>query len=103
MQIEGKREDAKNIPRARIAILHAEYYLDAIERMVEACVDVLGPTGCEKPDIFSVPGCVELPLAARRIARLGKGYEAIICFGVGGFSAECEQSSFSGGSSGNRA
>jgi 6,7-dimethyl-8-ribityllumazine synthase len=82
MQIEGKREDAKDIPRARIAILHAEYYRDAIERMVEACVDVLGPTGCYKPDIFSVPGCVELPLAARRIARLGKGYEAIICFGV---------------------
>jgi 6,7-dimethyl-8-ribityllumazine synthase len=82
MQIAGKREDVKNIPSARVAILHAEYYRDAIDRMVEACVEVLGPTGCEKPDIFSVPGCVELPLAARRIARLKKGYEAIICFGV---------------------
>lgn len=82
MQVAGRREAAVSIPRARVAILHAEYYLDAIERMTEACVEVLASTGGEAPDIFSLPGCVELPLAARRIARLGKGYEAIIVFGV---------------------
>lgn len=82
MQVSQGPCGVVSIPRGRVAILHAEYYREPIARMVEACTAVLAESGCEPPDVYSVPGCVELPLAARRIARLGKGYEAIICFGV---------------------
>jgi 6,7-dimethyl-8-ribityllumazine synthase len=82
MQVSQDPHQVVSVPRARVAILHAEYYREPIARMVEACTAVLGESACEPPDVYSVPGCVELPLAARRIARLGKGYEVIICFGV---------------------
>lgn len=82
MQVVHEEHGVIPIPGARVAILHADYYPEPIARMVEACTSVLAASGCEVPDVFSVPGCVELPLAARRIARLGRGYEAILCFGV---------------------
>lgn len=82
MQVSYDARGVVHIPRGRVAILHAEYYREPIARMVEACTAVLAESGCEPPQVFSVPGCVELPLAARRIARLGKGFEAIICFGI---------------------
>lgn len=82
MQVVFNPSSVVPIPKARIAIVHGEYYQDQIDRMVGMCREVLATSGCEEPDVYAVPGCVELPLAARRVARLGKGYEAIICFGI---------------------
>jgi 6,7-dimethyl-8-ribityllumazine synthase len=82
MQVMFNPSSVVQIPKARIAIVHGEYYQEQIDRMIEACREVLATSGCEEPDVYAVPGCVELPLATRRVAQLGKGYEAIICFGI---------------------
>jgi 6,7-dimethyl-8-ribityllumazine synthase len=82
MQIKTDTSTIETIKKARVAIVHSEYYRDHITRMVEPCQRILAGAGCEKIDCYSVPGCVELPLAARRVARLGIDYEAIVCFGI---------------------
>ena len=50
--------------------------------MVEKCSSILREAGVGVIDLHPVSGCLEMPLAARRLARLGKEYEAIITFGV---------------------
>ena len=46
------------------------------------CVQLLRLTGCTEPDIHVLPGCLELPLAARRIVRRDSSIEAVIAFGA---------------------
>jgi 6,7-dimethyl-8-ribityllumazine synthase len=76
-----------SIPGAKIAILSTKWYRSEVDRMVGKCMETLALTGCDEPDLHVLPGCVELPLAARRVLRSGKrrsakGYEALITFGI---------------------
>ena len=50
--------------------------------MKDKCLEVLRSAGCEEPEVHTLPGCLELPLAARRLARRSPDLEAIIAFGV---------------------
>jgi len=68
---------------ARIAILQSSWYREYSDSMVKKCADVLTSAGSLQPDIHILPGSLELPLAAQRIARKkDNAYDAIICFGV---------------------
>jgi 6,7-dimethyl-8-ribityllumazine synthase len=73
--------DIPKITEARIAILQSKWYREHTDKLVKKCVETLTPSECSEPDIHLLPGALELPLAARRLARQ-RGYEAIICFGA---------------------
>ncbi len=73
---------------SRVAIVQARWHAEHTDRMVIACTDMLVQTGCVKVSLFQVPGCYELPLAVKRLAK-GAGsaqseraYDAIVTFGA---------------------
>lgn len=77
------QKNLPQIPGACIAILQAKWYREYTDNLVKKCLEVLKETGCETPDVHILPGSLELPLAARRVARnRDRKYEAIICFGA---------------------
>lgn len=68
----------------RIAILKSKWYPEYVENMAEACATVLGQYGYQDIDQHTLPGSLELPLAARDLLSEDKkgDIDAIICFGV---------------------
>ena len=50
--------------------------------MAKKCIEVLNAAECSKVETHVVPGCLEIPLAARRLAQRSPGLEAIVVFGV---------------------
>jgi 6,7-dimethyl-8-ribityllumazine synthase len=50
--------------------------------MTKRCVEVLLSAGCQTPEIHILPGCLEIPLAIRRLAQRDRSLEAVIAFGV---------------------
>ncbi len=50
--------------------------------MTKRCVEVLLAAGCQTPEIHILPGCLEIPLAIRRLAQRDRSLEAVIAFGV---------------------
>lgn len=70
----------KNI---RIAIIASVYRAEIADSLVEHCVKTLEENAVEAKDIdlFSVPGALEIPLLAKKLAKQKK-YDAIIVFGV---------------------
>jgi 6,7-dimethyl-8-ribityllumazine synthase len=70
-----------SIPNSRIAILQGRWHEEHTDLMADACVKLLSEAGCEKIDRFKVPGCYEIPLAAKKLAKLER-YDAIVTFGA---------------------
>jgi len=70
------------ISGATIAILQSKWHREHTDRMVTKCVELLKSAGAAEPEIHILPGSIELPLAARRLVRRGKKYDAIIVFGA---------------------
>lgn len=66
-----------------IAIIASRYRLEATKSLVQNCVKTLESHGVakDKIEIFWVPGSLEIPLVAKRLAKKGK-HDAIIVFGV---------------------
>lgn len=71
----------QTISGARIAIVQASWHKDHTDRMVEASNRILTDAQCADIDVFVVPGCYEIPLTAKKLAKLGK-YDAIIVYGI---------------------
>ena len=69
------------IPGSKIAILQASWHEEHTNRMVEACAAILTSAKCDQVDHFKVPGSYELPLAAKRLAKL-KRYDALVVVGA---------------------
>lgn len=69
------------IPNSRVAILQAQWHSEHTDKMVKACRDLLLEAGCTELGHHIVPGSYELPLAAKRLAKLGR-YDAIVIFGA---------------------
>ncbi len=82
MQVKLDLTKIPKIPNARIAILQAKWYPEYIDKMVEKCLAILKTTGCQTPEHHTIPGSLELPLAAQTLLRSGKQYDALICFGA---------------------
>jgi 6,7-dimethyl-8-ribityllumazine synthase len=82
MQQQQNLKTVSKLPDLKVAILHTEYYSEHVKSLVSKCVDTFNEFTCHDIDIYCAPGCIELPLYARRLAHLKKRYEVIICFGI---------------------
>lgn len=72
----------KNIKDTRIAIIGSSYRPEITDGLVKNCLAALREKGLreEQIDIISVPGALEIPLTAKKLAKKGI-YSAIIVFG----------------------
>ena len=68
----------------RICILKSKWYPEHVESMARACEAILRQAGYSDIEQFTLPGSLEIPLAARDLlAEDGAGkIDAVICFGV---------------------
>lgn len=68
----------------RIAILKSKWYPEYVESMASMCRQVLSSHGYTRIDEHTLPGSLELPLAARDLLATDAHNEidAVICFGV---------------------
>ncbi|MEM7002588.1 MAG: 6,7-dimethyl-8-ribityllumazine synthase [Pseudomonadota bacterium] len=68
----------------RIAILKSKWYPEYVESMAGACAQVLTNHGYTDIEQHTLPGSLELPLAARDLLSEDTDHkiDAIICFGV---------------------
>lgn len=69
--------------RARLAIIRAEYNSEITSNLERKCLEALERGGVPRKNIerFSVPGCLEIPLLAQRLAAL-KRFHAMIALGA---------------------
>ena len=80
--------DLSNLPAikkpGRMVILKSKWYPEFVENMATACAEVLSQHGYEEIEQHTLPGSLELPLAARDLlaAKNGDEIDAVICFGV---------------------
>ena len=80
--------DTSSLPsiarKGRIVILKSKWYPEQVESMAKACASVLEDYGYERIEQHTLPGSLELPLAARNILThdVDKTIDAIICFGI---------------------
>jgi 6,7-dimethyl-8-ribityllumazine synthase len=70
------------VPGAHVAIILSKWYREYSDSMTKKCIEVLKAAECSKIETHVVPGCLEIPLAARRLAQRSPGLEAIVVFGV---------------------
>ncbi len=65
----------------RIAIISSSFRSEVAEQLEKRCIDTIRAHGVGAPDRFRVPGAMEIPLMAKRLAAK-KRYDAIIVFGA---------------------
>ncbi|MBU6453739.1 MAG: 6,7-dimethyl-8-ribityllumazine synthase [Cyanobacteria bacterium REEB67] len=70
-----------SITGARIAIVQGAWHKEHSDRMVATSREMLEAAGCEKVDIYLVPGVYEIPLTSKKLAKTGR-YDAIIVYGI---------------------
>jgi len=63
-----------------IAVVVARYNEDICRRLLRGAVGALEEHGVPDPDVFWVPGSLEIPVTALALAEKG-GYDAIVCLG----------------------
>jgi 6,7-dimethyl-8-ribityllumazine synthase len=68
----------------RIAILQSKWYPEIVENMSTTCRRVLEQAGYHRVEVHTLPGSLELPLAAADLlaADTNREIDAVICFGV---------------------
>ena len=80
--------DLSNLPKipqiGRIAILKSKWYPELVESMGSACEAVLNEYGYRDIEQHTLPGSLEIPLAARDLLAEDhdNSLDAIVCFGV---------------------
>ena len=80
--------DLSGLPRierpGRIAILQSKWYPEIVTSMSRTCEQLLRDAGYSRVEVHTLPGSLELPLAAADLlATDGAGeIDAVICFGV---------------------
>ena len=87
--------DISNLPKVttpgRICILKSKWHLQHVQSMADACRRVLEDAGYNQIDEYTLPGCLEIPLAARDLLtedasiaedNAEKKIDAIVCFGI---------------------
>ena len=64
----------------RIAVVVSRFNEDISRRLLRGALDALEARGVADPDVFWVPGSLELPVTALTLAEKG-GHDAIVCLG----------------------
>jgi 6,7-dimethyl-8-ribityllumazine synthase len=63
-----------------IAVVVARFNEDVSKRLLRGALGALEEHGVEDPDVYWVPGSLELPVTALALAEKG-GHDAIVCLG----------------------
>ena len=63
-----------------IAVVVSRYNEDVSKRLLRGALGALEERGVAEPDVFWVPGALELPVTALALAEKG-GHDAIVCLG----------------------
>ena len=73
----------KDIKDIRIAIVSSSFRKEVSDNLEKNCLSTLKTKGLKESqiDIFHVPGSLEIPIIAKKLAKSGK-YDAIITFGT---------------------
>jgi len=68
----------------RVAILKSKWYPELVDSMSRTCESVLREKGFTRVEVHTLPGSLELPLAAADLlaADAQREIDAIICFGI---------------------
>ena len=80
--------DLSNLPAienpGKIAILKSKWYPELTTRLSETCAGVLRDHGYDQVEIHTLPGSLELPLAAADLlaSDADERIDAIVCFGI---------------------
>jgi 6,7-dimethyl-8-ribityllumazine synthase len=64
----------------RIAVVVSRYNEDVSKRLLRGALEALEEHGVQEPDVFWVPGSLELPVTALSLAERGN-HDAIVCLG----------------------
>ncbi|HXM73251.1 MAG TPA: 6,7-dimethyl-8-ribityllumazine synthase [Candidatus Dormibacteraeota bacterium] len=76
---EGETPDLRGSD-LRIAVVVARFNEDVSKRLLRGALAALEERGVEDPDVYWVPGSLELPVTALTLAEKG-GHDAIVCLG----------------------
>jgi 6,7-dimethyl-8-ribityllumazine synthase len=63
-----------------IAVVVSRYNEDVSKRLLKGAIGALEQRGVEDPDVYWVPGALELPVTALALAEKG-AHDAIVCLG----------------------
>ena len=63
-----------------IAVIVSRYNEDVSKRLLRGALEALKEHGIEEPDVYWVPGALEMPVTALTLAEKG-GHDAIVCLG----------------------
>lgn len=63
-----------------VAVVVSRYNEDVSKRLLRGALAALEEHGVSEPDVFWVPGALELPVTALALAEKG-GHDAIVCLG----------------------
>lgn len=80
--------DLSNLPviddPGKIAILKSKWYPELNTRLADTCARVLNDHGYANVEVHTLPGSLELPLAAADLLAndAGEQIDAIVCFGI---------------------
>lgn len=68
----------------RVAILRSKWYPELVNKLSDTCEQVLREKGFDRVEVHTLPGCLELPLAAADLLATDTNREidAVICFGI---------------------
>jgi 6,7-dimethyl-8-ribityllumazine synthase len=72
--------DLKKCAQLRVAIAASQWHAAVMGALVDNAREALAELGIGEPTVVRVPGCFELPVAARALAR--QRYDAIVALGV---------------------
>ncbi|WP_328666822.1 6,7-dimethyl-8-ribityllumazine synthase [Streptomyces sp. NBC_00328] len=70
----------RNCGDLRVAVIAAQWHDKVMDGLVDGALRALRELGIDEPTLLRVPGCFELPVAAKVLA--GRGYDAIVALGV---------------------
>lgn len=78
----GEKGETPNLDgeELSIAVVVARFNQDVTRRLLRGALDALERHHVAEPDVFWVPGSLELPVTALTLAEKG-GYDAIVCLG----------------------
>jgi 6,7-dimethyl-8-ribityllumazine synthase len=76
---KGAQPDLKG-DGLHIAVVVARYNEDVTKRLLRGALSALQERGVTEPDVFWVPGSLELPVTALTLAEKGQ-HDAIVCLG----------------------
>lgn len=70
------------VPGAKVAIIQSKWHRQYSDVLVKKCQATLAVAEVEESEVHLLPGCFELPLAAKKLADTDRSLEAIIAFGI---------------------